>query len=230
MARYLGIEVTDTLIKGALLERRTRSSPSRHLRGLSHPGARGARAGRARARGHRRGAVEHPRRQAAGARRRVRGAPGHRRVAARDLAAARGVSTRRQSLTAELEGAVPFDIDDAMVDAQVIRGRPGGLLAAAVLTARVESFVAALASAGIDPREVGVAPVALTSSRERSLSSRRLRPWCWSTRTSDAPRPWCSKAVWSASRARSTGSPRPPRGSAGSVSRWPRTARRAAPP
>ncbi|MEZ4405236.1 MAG: hypothetical protein R3A52_01915 [Polyangiales bacterium] len=67
-----------------------------------------------------------------------------------------------KALVAELEGAVPFDLDLAMVDAQVVRaGDPVELLAAAVMRDRAEGFLGALKAGGLDPRELGVASVAL---------------------------------------------------------------------
>ncbi len=163
MARYLGIEVTDTLIKGALLKTAYKklviegvytvyrapgpeglAQAARELAGLvvAHPVEPGAK-----------------REELDGVYAALPGTD----VSLRAVSLPRAVYRRGdKGLMAELEGTVPFDIDDAMVDAQVIRqGDPVELLAAAVLTARVESFVAALASAGLDPREVGVAPVAL---------------------------------------------------------------------
>ena len=163
MARYLGIEVTDTQIKGALLKTAYKKLVIEGVYTVYRtPGSEG---------------LAQAARELAGivaAQSVVPGAkpqeldgvyaalPGT-DVSLRTISLPRAVYRRGdKGLMAELEGAVPFDIDDAMVDAQVIRpGDPVELLAAAVLTARVESFVAALASAGLDPREVGVAPVSL---------------------------------------------------------------------
>lgn len=163
MARYLGIEVTDTLIKGALLKTAYKKLSIEGVYTVYRtPGPEG---------------LAQAARELAGIVVAQSNIPGVKQqeldgvyaalpgtdVSLRSISLPRAVYRRGdKGLTAELEGAVPFDIDDAMVDAQVIRqGDPVELLAAAVLTARVESFVAALASAGIDPREVGVAPVAL---------------------------------------------------------------------
>lgn len=67
-----------------------------------------------------------------------------------------------KALVAELEGNVPVDLDLAMVDAQVVKsGDPVELLAAVVLRSRAEAFVWALAAGGLDPRELAVAPAAL---------------------------------------------------------------------
>lgn len=163
MARYLGIEVTDTLVKGALLKTAYKKLVIEAVYTVYRtPGPEGlAQAARELA-----GAVAAqslvPGRKAQELDGVYAALPGT-DVSLRVVTLPRAVYRRGdKALQAELEGAVPFDIDEAMVDAQVVApGDPLELLAAAVLTARVESFVAALASAGVDPREVGVAPVAL---------------------------------------------------------------------
>lgn len=67
-----------------------------------------------------------------------------------------------KALMAELEGTVPYDLDDCLVDATVLGGSdPISLYAVAARFARVEGLVKALADAGFEPREVGVAPAAL---------------------------------------------------------------------
>lgn len=67
-----------------------------------------------------------------------------------------------KGLRAELEDNVPFDVDECLVDAQVIQNAdPVELLAAAARTDRVQSFVDSLRAGGLEPREVGVGPVAL---------------------------------------------------------------------
>ncbi|MFO0602632.1 MAG: hypothetical protein U0324_05625 [Polyangiales bacterium] len=163
MARYLGIEVTETQIKGALLKTAYKKLVIEGVFTVYRgPGPEGlAQAARDLA-----GLVS-AHAQVPGVKRQeldgVYAALPGTDVSLRTVSLPRAVLRRGdKALTAELEGAVPFDIDDAMVDAQVVRaGDPTELLAAAVLQSRVESFVAALASAGVDPREVGVAPVAL---------------------------------------------------------------------
>lgn len=65
-------------------------------------------------------------------------------------------------LSAELEGQIPFDVDSAVIDAQVVReGEVTELLAAATRTERVQSVIDAFKAADLDPREVGVMPLAL---------------------------------------------------------------------
>ncbi len=65
-------------------------------------------------------------------------------------------------LATELEGSLPFDIEDALIDAQTISsGENVELFAAAARQDRVREFVECLKAAGADPREVGVGPVAL---------------------------------------------------------------------
>jgi general secretion pathway protein L len=163
MARYLGIEVTETQIKGALLKtaykKLTIEGVFTVYRGAGPEGlAQAARELSGMVNTH--SIVPGVKRQELDG---VYAALPGTDVSLRPISLPRAVLRRGdKALTAELEGAVPFDIDHAMVDAQEIRsGDPVELLAAAVLQSRVESFVAALASAGVDPREVGVAPVAL---------------------------------------------------------------------
>ena len=163
MARYLGIEVTDTVVKGAVLKTAYKKLTIEGVYTVYRaPGAEGlAQAARELA-----GFVLAPPTVAGVKAPEIDGVyaalPGT-DVSLRTVSLPRAVYRRGdKGLMAELEGSVPFDIDEAMVDAQVLRaGDPVVLLAAAVLTARVEAFVTALASAGVDPREVGVAPVAL---------------------------------------------------------------------
>jgi general secretion pathway protein L len=64
----------------------------------------------------------------------------------------------------ELESMLPFPIETAVVDYQPVPEAPPGLvrvLAAAVPRARVESLLAELRDAGVDPAEVAVGAVAL---------------------------------------------------------------------
>lgn len=163
MARYLGIEVTDTQLKGALLKTAYKKLVIEGVFTVYRtPGPEGlAEAARELASMvNTHGLIPGVRRQELDG---VYAALPGTDVSLRTVSLPRAVHRRGdKGLAAELEGSVPYDIDNAMVDAQVIRqGDPMELLAAAVMTARVESFVAALASAGLDPREVGVAPVAL---------------------------------------------------------------------
>ncbi|MBI5516457.1 MAG: hypothetical protein HY909_21920 [Deltaproteobacteria bacterium] len=153
MARYLGIEVTDTMVKGAVLRTAYKKLV---LEGvytiLRGPGPDGlAEAARDLV-----GAVGLPLDGTYAA------LPGT-EVSLRVVSLPRAVYRRGdKALAAELEGSVPFDVDEALLDAQVVRpGDPTELLAAAVLRARAESFVRALAAGGADPREVGVGPVGL---------------------------------------------------------------------
>jgi general secretion pathway protein L len=65
-------------------------------------------------------------------------------------------------LAAELDGQLPFDVESAVIDAQVIRdGELAEILAVATRTARVQSVIDAFKSADLEPREIGVMPVAL---------------------------------------------------------------------
>jgi general secretion pathway protein L len=163
MARYLGIEVTDTTVKGALLKTAYKQLTIEAVYTVYRPaGAEGlAQAARELAGLCQAQALVGGQRpqELDGIYAALPGTD----VSLRTISLPKAVQRRGdKALQAELEGAVPFDIDDAMVDSQVIRnGDPMELMAAAVLTARVESFVASLAAGGLDPREVGVAPVAL---------------------------------------------------------------------
>ncbi len=165
MARYLGIEVTDTTIKGAVLKTAYKKLIIESMFAVYRtPGAEGlTQAARDLA-----GLVQMAAQSAAPGKKAEEldgiyaALPGN-EASLRVISLPRIVWRRGdKALQAELEGNVPFDIDDAMVDAQMIRaGDPVELLAAAALTARVEGFVKALADGGLDPREVGVGPVAL---------------------------------------------------------------------
>jgi general secretion pathway protein L len=65
-------------------------------------------------------------------------------------------------LTAELEGQIPFDVETAVIDAQVVReGEVTELIAAAARIERVQTVIDALKAADLDPREVGVMPLSL---------------------------------------------------------------------
>lgn len=88
--------------------------------------------------------------------------PGH-EASIRAISLPRVVWRRgEKALLAELEGAVPFDVDDAVIDAQVTAaGDPVPLLAVAALRERVKSALDAMTLGGLEPRELGVAPMAL---------------------------------------------------------------------
>ncbi|MBL8683662.1 MAG: hypothetical protein JNK05_31110 [Myxococcales bacterium] len=65
-------------------------------------------------------------------------------------------------LSAELEGQIPFEVDSAVIDAQVVReGEVTELLAAATRIERVQTVIDAFKAADLDPREVGVMPLSL---------------------------------------------------------------------
>ena len=88
--------------------------------------------------------------------------PGH-EASIRAISLPRAVWRRgEKALVAELEGAVPFDIDDAVIDAQVTaNGDPVSLLAVAALRDRVRACLAGMTLGGLEPREIGVAPLVL---------------------------------------------------------------------
>ena len=65
-------------------------------------------------------------------------------------------------IATELEGSLPYDVEQATVDSQTIRsGDQTEVLAVAVRTERLKSFVDALKMGGADPREVGIGPIAM---------------------------------------------------------------------
>jgi hypothetical protein len=65
-------------------------------------------------------------------------------------------------LAAELDGQIPFEIDSAVMDAQVVRdGEVSELIAAATRVERVRAVIDAFKAADLEPREVGVMPLAL---------------------------------------------------------------------
>jgi general secretion pathway protein L len=71
-----------------------------------------------------------------------------------------------QVLRYELDELLPYDIDEAVFD-QVELGRDGerlSLLTATVLRKRIEALISGLAERGIDPREIGAAPLAYRHS------------------------------------------------------------------
>ncbi|MBK6535210.1 MAG: hypothetical protein IPF99_38500 [Deltaproteobacteria bacterium] len=88
--------------------------------------------------------------------------PGH-EASIRAISLPRAVWKRgEKALLAELEGAVPFDVDDAVVDAQVTApGDPVPLLAVAAIRDRVKNYLDGMILGGLEPRELGVSPMAL---------------------------------------------------------------------
>ncbi len=155
MARYLGIEVSDTQLRAAVLKTAYKKLVLEAVGvALRGPGPEGlAQAARELAAG------VAPMGSLDGVYAAVSGAEASLRM----ISLPRAVWRRgEKALHAELEGAVPFDIDDAMVDAQVVRGSdPVELIAAAALRGRVEGLLGPLTDAGLEPREIGVGPVAL---------------------------------------------------------------------
>lgn len=153
MARYLGIEITDSQVKGVILKTAYKKLSLDGLmvvpRAQGPEGIRDATRAIADAAGP----------QLDG----IYAAMGGTDVSLRVIELPRVIWRRGdKALQAELDGSVPFDVDDAIVASQVVTpGDPVKLLAAAVLTARVEALVHALAAGGCDPREVAVGPVAL---------------------------------------------------------------------
>jgi general secretion pathway protein L len=68
-----------------------------------------------------------------------------------------------QTVPFELETQLPFELDDAVVDYQVVgaEGESAVVLAAYAPKAAVREHLAALAAAGVDPRAVDLAPLAV---------------------------------------------------------------------
>lgn len=65
-------------------------------------------------------------------------------------------------LSAELDGQLPFEVESAVIDAQVVRdGEVCELIAAATRVERARSVIEALKLADLEPRELGVMPLAL---------------------------------------------------------------------
>src|ERR1700689_4332015 len=139
MARYLGIEVTAEWVKGVVLRtayRKLRIDVA-HRVARRAPGLDGITAAVAELL-----AEIGPEVDAA-----YVAIPGP-EVSLRPLELPRAVYRRGGRVVAtELEGSLPFDIDSAVVDAQVVKnGDTMSLLAAAARTERVRAFVAALAA------------------------------------------------------------------------------------
>jgi general secretion pathway protein L len=83
------------------------------------------------------------------------------------------VDSRRieQVLPAEVEGAIPFDLDEVVWDHAVLSQREGKteVLVAVVRKSALQGQLAALSEAGVDPRVVTFAPLALGALAERGL-------------------------------------------------------------
>src|SRR3954469_23371266 len=76
-----------------------------------------------------------------------------------------------QVLPAEVEGAIPFDLDEVVWDHAVL-GQSNGktdVLVAIVRKEALREHLAALAAAGIEPRVVTLAPLALAALGDRGL-------------------------------------------------------------
>ena len=76
-----------------------------------------------------------------------------------------------QVLPAEVEAAIPFDLSEVVWDAAIL-GAPGGkteVLVGVVRKAALREHLDALAAAGIDPRVVTLAPLALAALGERGI-------------------------------------------------------------
>jgi general secretion pathway protein L len=76
-----------------------------------------------------------------------------------------------QVLPAEVEGAIPFDLVDVIWDAAIL-GQAGGkteVLVGLVKKADLRAHLEALAAAGIEPRVVTLAPLALAALGERGM-------------------------------------------------------------
>ncbi len=153
MARYLGIEVTEGQVKGVVVRAAYRSLQIEavYRYGRPAPGPEGLTA-----------AVEAIVREAGATDAAYTALPGT-EVSMRILELPRAVMKRGGRVIAtELEGSLPYEVEQATVDAQTIRaGENMELLAVATRTERLKGFVAALKAGGADPREVGVGPVAL---------------------------------------------------------------------
>ncbi|MFL5291758.1 MAG: type II secretion system protein GspL [Myxococcales bacterium] len=83
------------------------------------------------------------------------------------------VDARRleQVLPAEVEGAIPFDLDDVVWDHAVLSQGEGKteVLVAVVKKATLRTVLAGLSEAGVDPRVVTFAPLALGALAERKV-------------------------------------------------------------
>ncbi len=165
MAHYLGIEVTESHLKGALLRTAYKKLSLAGVYAFPRaPGPEGLRdAARAlKAYVDAALALERPGQRPAPLDGVYAALPGT-DASMHTVSLPRAVYRRGdRALMAELEGTVPFDIDVCTVDAVPLRGTdPVELYAVAARTARVEALVRALTEAGLEPREVGVAPASL---------------------------------------------------------------------
>ncbi len=165
MARYLGIEVTESQLKGAVLKTAYKKLLLEAVYTVNRPlGPEGLQAATRDlaqlVQGHL--ASTTPGAQPAELDGIYAALPGQ-------VSSIRAISLPRvvwkrgeKALLAELEGAVPFDVDDAVIDALVTGpGDPVPLLAVAAIRERVKGYLEAMTSGGLEPRELGVAPMAL---------------------------------------------------------------------
>lgn len=78
-----------------------------------------------------------------------------------------------QVLPAEVEGAIPFEMDEVVWDHAVLSQAAGKseVLVGVVRKAALREWIEALAGAGIDPRSITFAPLALAALAERGLLS-----------------------------------------------------------
>jgi hypothetical protein len=165
MARYLGIEVTESQLKGAVLKTAYKKLLLEAVFTVNRaPGPDGLTAATRDLGSLVQGllASASPGAQPAELDGVYAALPGH-EASIRAITLPRAVWKRgEKGLLAELEGVVPFDVDDAVVDAQVTApGDPVPLLAVAAIRERVRSYLESLTLGGLEPRELGVAPMAL---------------------------------------------------------------------
>jgi len=165
MAHYLGIEVTETHLKGALLRTAYKKLSLTGVYALPRaPGPEGLRDAARALKAYVDAALsqERPGQRAAELDGVYAALPGA-EASMHTITLPRAVFRRGdRALMAELEGTVPFDIDACMVDAVPLGGTdPVTLYAVAARSARVEALVRALTEGGLEPREIGIAPAAL---------------------------------------------------------------------
>ncbi len=165
MARYLGIEVTESQLKGAVLKTAYKKLLLEVVYTVNRaPGPDGLQAATRDLAHLVQGllASTAPGGQAAELDGIYAALPGQ-EASIRAISLPRAVWKRgEKALLAELEGAVPFEVDDAVVDAQVTApGDPVPLLAVAGIRDRVKGYLEAMTLGGLEPRELGVAPMAL---------------------------------------------------------------------
>jgi hypothetical protein len=153
MARYVGIEVTEAQVKGVALRAAYRRVQIEAIERVPRgPGPEGLAAALA----------EVARRIGPGVDATYAALPGT-DVSLRMIELPRAVARRGgRMISTELEGSLPYEIDQATIDAQVIRtGETVELLVAAARTERVRALIETLREARIEPREVAVGPIAL---------------------------------------------------------------------